>query len=57
MSDKEIQQNLEKLRKFREKLSGDKEASRKFLINAGIINSSGNLTEPYQNLCLPQEPA
>ena len=43
MSDKEIRQQLEKLRKFRAKLAGDKEASRNFLVNAGIINASGNL--------------
>lgn len=54
MSDKEIERTLEKLRKFRERLAGDKEASKKFLVDTGIITSEGKLTELYQNLCIPQ---
>lgn len=57
MSDKEIARTLDKLRKFRERLAGDQEASKKFLVKAGITNADGNLTEQYSTLCIPQERA
>lgn len=47
MTDKERQENLEALKKLAKKLKGDKEASRAFLQNVGIITKTGKLTKAY----------
>jgi hypothetical protein len=58
MSEKERKEFSASLKQYQEKLSGDKEASRRFLVNAGIITSKGNLREPYKHLslCMQQDP-
>ena len=57
MTDKEIERTVKKLREFHDRLANDKEASKRFLMNAGIIDADGNRTKQYENLCIPQEPA
>jgi hypothetical protein len=57
MSDKERNEYLRKLDILGEKLANDSVAAKKFLVAAGIINENGKLTEPYKNLCIPQDPA
>jgi len=55
MSDKEVHDFLKILEDYRKKISKDKEASRKFLIELGIFTEKGNLRKQYKNLCIPQE--
>jgi hypothetical protein len=59
VSEKEKKEFSAILQQYKEKLSGDKEASRQFLIDAGIITQKGNLRGPYRHLtlCIPQEQA
>jgi hypothetical protein len=57
MSDREREEFIIILEKQRKELSKDPVAARKFLIDAGIYTSKGNLRKPYKNLCIPQNPA
>ncbi len=50
MSDKELKELLGLMEKMRKKLKGDKEASRKFLVDAGIFTKKGNLRKPYREM-------
>lgn len=50
MSDKELKELLRLMENMRKKLKGDKEASRKFLVDAGIFTKKGNLRKPYREL-------
>lgn len=54
MTKKELQELLDLFEKMRIKLKGDREASRQFLVDAGIFTKKGNLRKPYKNLCIPQ---
>ena len=53
MNDEEREEFIKMLRKHREKVSGDKELSRDFLIRAGIYTQSGRLSKNYRHLCIP----
>lgn len=53
MTEKERQDFIEILENLRLKLSKDKEAARKFLVDAGIYTAKGNLRKPYKSLCIP----
>lgn len=55
MEDRKIKQLLEELETYRNELAHDADASKKFLIDAGIIKKNGELEENYKNLCIPQE--
>lgn len=55
MSDKERKKFSEAIKKYTTKLSKNKEASKQFLVDTGIITEKGNLREPYKPLCIPQE--
>lgn len=55
MSDKERREFIEALKAETKKLSKDRKASKKFLVNAGIITEKGNLRKPYKHLCIPQD--
>lgn len=59
MSDKEKREFSAILQQYKEKLSGNKKASRQFLVDVGIITPKGNLRKPYKHLtlCIPQEQA
>jgi len=54
MSEKELKQFSETIKKYAKKLSKDKKASKAFLIKTGIITEKGNLTNPYKHLCIQQ---
>jgi hypothetical protein len=55
MTKKELQELLDLMEAMRKKLKGDKKASRKFLVDAGIFTDKGNLRKPYRELCTPAE--
>ncbi len=57
MSDKERIEFIEAIKKQTQKLSKSKTASKKFLVDTGIITAKGNLRKPYKHLCIPQERA
>ena len=57
MSDRERKEYLIELEKLGEKLAKDSVAAKKFLVDAGIITTKGNLRKPYKNLCIPQDQA
>lgn len=48
MSDKELNELFGLMEKLRKTLKGDKEASRKFLVDVGIFTKNGNLRKPYR---------
>jgi hypothetical protein len=50
MNSSEIQELLQLMEDHRLRLKGDREASRKFLIDAGIFDENGDYTEPYKRL-------
>lgn len=54
MSDKDRQDFIEILQKYKVKLSKNKKASKKFLVDAGITTPKGNLKKAYKDLCIPQ---
>ncbi len=55
MSDKERKDFSLAIKKYMQELSKDKNASKAFLVKAGIITQKGNLRHPYKHLCIPQE--
>lgn len=55
MSDKDRKEFIVILEQYKSRLSKDKEASRKFLVDVGIVTKNGNLREPYKHLCIPQD--
>lgn len=57
MSDKERKEFETILKKYKKKLSGNREASRALLVRTGIVTKKGNLTKNYKHLCIPQEQA
>lgn len=50
MSPDEIKDLLSLMEEKRKELKGDREASRRFLVDAGIFTKSGNLTKPYRKM-------
>jgi hypothetical protein len=55
MSEKDHKEFILILQQYKQKLSKSKKASRKFLVDTGIVTEKGNLREPYKHLCIPQE--
>jgi len=55
MSEKELKEFSVAIKKYTEKLSKNKKASKAFLVKTGIITKKGNLRDPYKHLCIPQE--
>ncbi len=55
MSEKERIEFIQAIKKYTVKLSKDKKAAKKFLVDSGIITPKGNLKKPYKNLCIQQE--
>ena len=55
MSEKELKQFSDAIKRYTKRLSNNKEASKTFLVKTGIITRKGNLRAPYKNLCIPQE--
>ena len=52
MSEKEQKELLEGLKEYKRKVTRSKKASRKFLERLGIVDSDGNKTEAYKDLCI-----
>lgn len=50
MTNKELKDLISLMDNMRLKLKGDREASRKFLVDAGIFTKNGNLKKPYREL-------
>jgi len=55
MTDREIDDLLEKLEQVRRETSKDKASATAFLIRAGILTDDERLAAPYQHLCTPHE--
>ena len=43
---------MEGLKEYQKKVTSSKEASRKFLIELGVVDKDGNRTEHFQYLCI-----
>lgn len=43
-----IQETIKEMKEFTEELKKDPEKARKFLVDAGIYDENGNLTENYK---------
>ena len=52
MSDSDKKQLLKELKDYKKKVTSSKNASRKFLIDLGVVDKDGNKTKAYQNLCI-----
>ncbi len=48
MSDKELMESREAMKKLREDLTSSPEKAQEFLVRAGILTPEGELTEPYR---------
>lgn len=57
MTDREIDDLLEKLEQVRRETSKDKASATAFLIRAGILTDDEKMAAPYQHLCIVSEPA
>ncbi len=57
MTKKELEELLALMKAMRKKLEGDKKASQKFLVDAGIFTEKGNIKKPYRELCTQVEEA
>ena len=54
MTDEERKELLAYIEEFKQKIVGNKELARQFLIEVGIYTPEGRLAEPYQNLYFPK---
>ena len=54
MTDEERNELLGYIEDFKNRVSGNKELARKFLVDVGIYTCEGKLAEPYQNLYIPK---
>ena len=52
MTEKEIKEMKIGLKEYQKKVTSSKEASRKFLVELGVVDKEGNRTEHFQNLCI-----
>ena len=50
MTNQERNELLELMENLRQRLKSDREASRQFLVDAGIYTKKGNLRKPYRDL-------
>jgi len=48
MSDKELKETREAMKKLREELTSTPQKAQDFLVRAGILTPEGELTEPYR---------
>ncbi len=56
MSDRELNKYLKKAKKLKLEVSKSKKASRKFLVEMGVLTKNGNPTNRYAHLCTVQDP-
>ena len=57
MTDEERKEFIACMQDFKNKIAGNRELARQFLIETGIYTMEGRLTEPYQNLYIPKHNA
>ncbi len=57
MEERRVQELLKELETYRQELAQDAEASKQFLVGAGIVNNEGELQDNFKHLCIPQEQA
>jgi len=50
---KEIEEFLIALEKYKAEVTKTEESSKKFLVELGVITEKGNRTKHYKNLCIP----
>jgi hypothetical protein len=53
MTERDRNDFLNWLKKYKEEIRGDKKKARELLIGAGIITEKGNFRKPYKHLCIP----
>jgi hypothetical protein len=56
MNEIEVRESLKRMEESRKEITASKDASMKFLVDAGIIDGSGKLQPHYQDLCIPLTP-
>jgi hypothetical protein len=57
MNDIKVDSLIQKLEKYRIRLSKSKKKSKKFLVEVGVLTAKGNLKNHFKHLCIPQEQA
>ncbi|MCB9233600.1 MAG: hypothetical protein H6581_18225 [Bacteroidia bacterium] len=55
MTEKELTEFVNALEQFKAKVTSSKAASRKFLVELGVVTEKGNPRKNYKHLCIPQE--
>ena len=50
MSEQELKKSVEAMQNLQDELTSSKEKALAFLVEAGIVNASGELTEPYRQV-------
>lgn len=54
LKEKETEQFISILVKYKEKVSKTEKTSKKFLVDLGLITEKGNLKKNYKNICIPE---
>ncbi len=52
MTDKEINELLKIIERYKKTLLGNEKASKEFLVKSGIYTEKGNLRKNYKHLCI-----
>jgi len=54
LKDKDIENFISVLLKYKEKITKTPNSSKKFLIDLGVMTKKGNLTKHYREICTPE---
>ncbi len=57
MSDVKVDSLIQKLEKYRDRISKSEQKSKQFLVDAGIVTPKGNLKGNFKHICIPPEQA
>jgi hypothetical protein len=57
MTDIKVDSLIQKLEKYRDRISKSEQKSKKFLVDAGIVTPKGNLKNNFKHICIPREQA
>lgn len=52
MNESNKKQLLKELKDYKKEVTSSKNASRKFLVDLGVVDKDGNKTKEYKNLCI-----
>ncbi|MFI5163391.1 MAG: hypothetical protein ACHQHN_19080 [Sphingobacteriales bacterium] len=55
MTDIKVNSLIQKLEKYKVRVSKSKQKSKEFLVEAGVVTPKGNLKNNFKHLCIPQE--